>query len=270
MGKLIRTFLLVALLAAVTIQQAPAETFSFRSEVTPRNQSATIGGELTFPPGPGPHPLVIFLHACAGMDRFTQASLARYGQLLRKSGFGIYALDSFTARKLAGGQVCDPNQLRPDTGWFRVDDVFNAVQALRKHPKVDSGNLFLLGESHGALVALLAARDRPERGKLQAIAAFYPSCRPLLSTNRLNVPVIVFAAGKDDWTPAAPCIEAKKIDRMPGEEFELVVYPDAHHSFDVVRATVSKFMGFTSAYDPRASADSQKRMLEFFAKYLRR
>ena len=270
MRKLVRTISVVLVLAPVAIREASAETFSFRSEVTPRNHSATIGGELTLPPGPGPHPLVIFLHACGGMDRFSQASFVTYAQHLQKAGFGTYALDSFTARKLSGGQVCDPKNFRPDIFWFRVDDVFNATRALRSHTRVDANKLFLLGQSHGAIVALMAAIERPERGKFRAIAAYYPACRSLQNAARLNVPLIVLAAAEDDWTPAFTCIDAKKIDRVSGEEFELIVYPGAHHSFDVVRPSVSKYMGFTSAYDPRATADSRKKVLEFFAKYMRR
>jgi dienelactone hydrolase len=64
------------------------------------------------------------------------------------------------------------------------------------------------------------------------------------------------------------CDEAKKKERAPGEEIELIIYPDAYHGFDQQRPML-RYKGHTMAYDEQASADSRKRMQEFFVRYLR-
>ena len=55
--------LLVLFLFAANAQ---AEVLTFRSEVLPANLTATIGGDLAFPNGNGPYPVVILLHPCGG------------------------------------------------------------------------------------------------------------------------------------------------------------------------------------------------------------
>jgi len=64
------------------------------------------------------------------------------------------------------------------------------------------------------------------------------------------------------------CEEAKKRERTPGEEFELIIYPDAYHLFDW-QLPMRKFLGHALAYDEQATANSRKGMHEFFARYLR-
>jgi dienelactone hydrolase len=45
------------------------------------------------------------------------------------------------------------------------------------------------------------------------------------------------------------------------------MYPNAYHAFDQKRH--DKFLGHIMAYDEQATADSQKKMEEFFLRYLR-
>jgi len=159
-------------------------------------------------------------------------------------GFATYILDSFSARGLNAHQVCDGPK-GGEAGEFRLDDLFNARDALQKHPKIDKNKFF-------------AERFR-------AVAAFYPGCKALLHGLKLKSPVTIFAGGKDDWTPAPLCEEAKKRERPPGEEIELIIYPDAYHAFD---QQTHKFLGHVMVYDEQATANSRKRMQEFFARYL--
>jgi len=184
-----------------------------------------------------------------------------------KAGFATYILDSFSARGLTADDVCDGPKGR-EASEFRLDDLFNAKDALQKHPKVDKNKFFAVGQSHGATVALWAAVNTASAEPFRAVAALYPDCRALRHSLKLKSAVIIFAAGKDDWTPAPLCEEAKKKDRAPGQELELVVYPDAYHGFDQQRRMI-KYKGHTMAYEEQASADSRKRMQEFFVRHLR-
>jgi dienelactone hydrolase len=245
------------------LPSAHAETFKFKSETS----LATIGGELSFPQGRGPFPTVIFLHACGGLDQWGKASLSAHARSLTKAGFATYILDSYSARGLTADDMCDGPKLG-DAGEFRLDDLFNAREALQKHPKVDKNKFFVVGQSEGATVTIWAAVNLAKRDRFRAVAAFYPSCRGLLHGFGLKSPVIVFAGEKDDWTPARFCEEGKKRERAPGEEIELIIYPGVYHGFDQRRPMI-KYKGHVMAYDEQATADSQKRMQEFFTRYLR-
>ena len=238
---------------------AHAETFKFDSQTGLKSYTATIGGELSFPKGRGPFPVVILLHACGGLSPTDIASLSAHARSLAKAGFATYILDSFSARGLAGGKVCKGGG---EASEFRLDDLFNARDALQQHPKVDKKNFFVVGQSHGAGVALWAAVNLAKRERFKAVAAFYPNCRGVLFSVGLKSPAIVFAGAKDDWTPAPVCEEAKRKERAPGEEFELIVYPNAHHGFDQQRR--DKYLGHVMAYDEQATANSQKTMQKFF------
>ena len=243
---------------------AQADTFKFESQTGLKSYTATIGGELSFPQGSGPFPVVILLHACGGLSPTDISSLSTHARSLAKAGFATYILDSFSARGLAGGKVCKGGG---EASEFRLDDLFNARDALKQHPKVDRNNFFAVGQSHGAGVALWAAINLTKRERFRAVAAFYPKCSGVLFSVGLKTPAIVFAGAKDDWTPAPVCEDAKRRERAPGEEFELIVYPNAYHGFDQKRR--DNYLGHVMAYDEQATADSQKRMQQFFLRYMR-
>jgi len=178
---------------------AHAETFKFESKPTLSSHTATIGGELSFPQRRGPFPVVILLHGCGGLNPGAKASLSAHARSLTKAGFATYILDSFSARGL--DNICDGTKGRA-ASEFRLDDLFNAREALQKHPKLDKSKFFAVGQSHGATVALWAAVNTANRERFRAVAAFYPDCKALLHGLKLKSPAIVFAGGKDDWMPA--------------------------------------------------------------------
>jgi dienelactone hydrolase len=255
---------LFLMLVALGAPPARAETFKFASKTTMSAYTATLGGELSFPQGRGPFPVVILLHACGGLEPLGAAALSTHARSLAKAGFATYTLDSFTARGLNGGTVCkSPGQAND----FRLEDVFNARDALQRDPRVDKSKFFVAGFSHGANVALWAGINVADHERFRAVAAFYPDCRAIRHSLKLKSPIIVFAAGKDDWTPSPVCEEAKARERPPGEELQLIIYPDAYHAFDQKRH--DQYLGHVMAYDAQAAADSEKKMQEFFLRYLR-
>jgi dienelactone hydrolase len=100
----------------------------------------------------------------------------------------------------------------------------------------------------------------------RAAVAFYPYC----SLYRLTVPTLVLIGGADTWTPAFYCQFMEGRHRSDAPPLSLVVYPGAHHSFDEAEISSSvRFHGNVLAYDPAATADAQRRVREFFARWLR-
>jgi dienelactone hydrolase len=106
-----------------------------------------------------------------------------------------------------------------------------------------------------------------DRRGFRAVAAFYPHCSPLQNISPLKSGVIVFAGEKDDWTPAFSCTIAKGIDRMPGADFELIVYPEAVHGFDLDIQTQT-YIRYLVGYNAYAASDSRDRMLAFFKRHI--
>ena len=260
-----RLVFVAALLHLLLPADARAEAFAFRSEVIPKAFTATIGGELSFPRGKGPFPVVILMHPCGGLERFSLATLRAHATDLIGVGFATLILDSYGARKLTGGKVCRGGI---PTLWFRRDDAFNAMRALWSHEKVSKDNMFLLGQSDGASAALASALGGGSVGNFRAVAAYYPPCGWLGYGSRDIVsPTIVFVGEKDDWTPPGACIKAKSAGTVRGAEFEVVSYPNAYHAFDQQRRPV-KYLGHTLAYDRAATVDSRQRLKAFFIRHL--
>ena len=243
---------------------AQAEVLTLRSEVVPTSLTATIGGDLAFPNGSGPFPVVILLHPCGGLDPIGLATLRAHAQDLANVGFATYILDSYGPRNLSKGKTCETFP----TGSLRRGDAFNALAALQRHPKISKENIFLLGLSDGANAALLSAKGG-SIGQFRAIAAYYPDCERLLAEVGYvyKSPTIVFVGERDDWTPPAECIKSKSPGVVTGAEFDVISYPNAHHGFDQEHAT-RKYKEHTLSYSREATIDSRKRVKEFFIKYL--
>ncbi len=239
-----------------------AETLTFKSEVIPTDLTASLNGSLSFPAGKGPFPVVLLLHPCGGLEPFGLATLQAHASNLQSVGFGALILDSYGPRNLNGGKACEQR-----TTAFRRDDAYNALAALQRHPKVSKDNIFALGLSDGGVAALVIAKGGAS-GRFSAVAAYYPGCNPLSGIDyAIRSPTLVFVAGKDDWTPPGDCIRAKDRKIVTGAEFDVINYPNAHHGFDQQRRTI-KYKGHTLAYDAGATADSRKRVKEFFVRHL--
>jgi dienelactone hydrolase len=260
---------LVLLTSVLFRAKAHAELLSFRSEVTPNDFTATIRGDLSFPRGNGPFPVVILLHPCGGLDPVVLTTLQAHARYLLSNGFATLILDTYGPRKLTGGKMCSDRLFRSDIRYqLRRDDAFNAMVALQRQPNISKDNIFLLGLIDGASAALLSARGGPI-GQFRAIAAYYPDCGKLLGGLGYvyKSPTIAFVGEKDDWTPPAECIKSKSAGVVTGAEFEVISYPNAYHGFDQPRP-MRKVMGYTMAYDREATFDSRKRYIEFFTKNL--
>ncbi|MBR1170076.1 dienelactone hydrolase family protein [Bradyrhizobium liaoningense] len=253
---------IAAALTVLLSTRLEAETLSFESVVSPSERTAILTGTLSLPPGPGPFPVVVLMHTCGGLDRFGVATLQAHAKNLQAAGFGAFILDSFGPRNLGGGKGCGLEASR-----FRKDDAFNAKAFLERNPKVSKDNLFALGLSSGGSAAIEIARGTAE-ARFRAAAAYYPECHAFSPNFAIQSPLLIFVAGNDDWTLPDGCLRAKNIKWVAGAEFDVVEYPNAHHGFDQQRDRPFKYRGHTLAYSPDATADSRKRVIDFFVRHL--
>jgi dienelactone hydrolase len=231
-----------------------------------------LTGRFEKPPGPGPLPVVILLHNCAGIDG--SPSLAVWAQLMWAQGYATLRLDSFTARGYSN--VCaNTSQVKPSE---RAQDVLAAAYLLAVRPDVRPDRIAMLGLSHGAGTAIYVARDHEElrsgrerlaarRGKLVASVALYGGCGPSPGYPVI-IPLLALLGGNDDWTPAASCVALA--NTQANGIMQAMVYPDAYHSFDAAGGIEKPHSayGHMLAYNPAATADAHQRAVEFLYRYL--
>lgn len=245
---------------------ASAENVRFPS-VTVGNSAA--GREITAwvykPAGSGPFPAIILAHTCIGTSPHTDI----WGKLLVSWGYLVLAPDSFGPRGVKA--VCTtPTAV---TANMRVADIAGALDYLATRPDVVKGKIGIIGHSHGASTTIRSAQKLfglAQRG-LAAGVAYYPRCNPSFDTD-IDVPVLILAGDKDDWTPDERCRVLQTALARP-ELVEAVYYPNAYHSFDSRlpdRTVAGAATTHHLAYDPAAAPDAEARTKAFFAKYLNR
>ena len=266
------TVLALAAAIALGAGAAPArgETLS-----VPIAKGVTLTGELGRPSGAGPHPAVILLHGCGGINR----SVPVWARALQDAGYVTLLLDSLHGRGLTS--VCIEYQRLSMTE--RVGDVYAAAARLAAAPGIDPGRIGVLGYSHGGGTAILAsaAGARYPDVKIRAFVALWPGCGQGMSAGPL--PVLMLLGGADDWTPPERCQEIASAAKREGKPVTVVVYPGAGHGFgyphlkDQRSPTPGRMFvpgvrggrGATLIYDPAAHGDAEKQALAFLAEHLK-
>ena len=127
------------------------EPFMFES----RHDGITLHGTLTLPPGPGPHPGVVWVHGSGKTPRHESMFFPRY---LADLGFALLSFDK------RGVGESEGRYAMPDGSTFtesflrrRGADVASAMNALRKHPRIVDAPVGLIGVSQAGWVMPVAA-----------------------------------------------------------------------------------------------------------------
>ena len=129
---------------------------------------------------------------------------------------------------------------------------------------------------YGGWTALAAAtiEDRYPEIALRGFIAFYPGCGKGLALPG-TAPVLILTGGKDDWTPAGPCLPMAESSRAAGRDVTAVIYPEARHHFAGAEVRGIVFVpdarrnkGATIQYNPAAHEDSEKQILRFLKAHL--
>ena len=245
---------------------AAAQSVSFPSVAVGSSAAGPeIRGSIYKPAGPGPFPAIILAHSCAGTSRHTDV----WGRLLVSWGYLVLAPDSFGPRGTKA--VCTtPRVVTPN---MRISDIAGALDYLATRSDVIKGRIGIIGHSHGGSTVIRATQksfDLAKRG-LAGGVAYYPGCYPQFDT-AIDLPVLLLAGDKDDWTPADRCRQMVAGLAKPAL-VEAVYYPNAWHSFDSMARdrTVPGAAGKTHflSYDPAAAPDAEARTKAFFARILR-
>jgi dienelactone hydrolase len=296
-GLLARRALGLALLVGGLTACAAAAPEGTLATSAPNGAVEQIPIVIARPDGPGPFPAVVILHDCSGLGPGSSGAPGRWSRELVARGYVVLMPDSFTTRGHPGGVCTDASPSRREVGPARRRiDAYAALAHARSLPFVDGRRVGVMGGSHGGstTLAVMAAPEsggespaQDRRGGFAAAVALYPGCRAALGswrsdgsgTYRAVAPLLILIGEKDDWTPAAPCVELARSSRATQHPVDIVVYPGAHHSFDSdrpVRYVATRVnmnapagRGATTGGDPQAWADSIRRVTEFFERTLR-
>ncbi len=244
---------------------AAAQTVSFPSIAVGSSEAGPeIKGWIYKPAGPGPFRAIILAHSCSGTSPHTDT----WGRLLVSWGYLVLAPDSFGPRGTKA--VCTtPRTVTPN---MRISDIAGALDFLATRPDVIKGKIGIIGHSHGGSTVIRAAQKSfglAQRG-LAGGVAYYPGCNPQFDTG-IDLPVLLLAGDKDDWTPADRCRQMVA-GLARSDLVEAVYYPNAYHSFDsLARDRAVPGAGgkmHQLAYDSVAAPDAEARTRAFFAKIL--
>jgi len=231
-----------------------------------RAEPVRLIGYMARPAGPGPFSAVVLLHGCGGFH----SSMISWADRLSRFGYAALAIDSFGPR----GIDEDCGGLFP----YQTADGYAALRYLTTKPFVRASHVAVMGFSQGG-GSVLASLERgfveqryPE--KFRAGIAFYPMCR--FASGITTSPVLVLIGDADDWTPSSSCeaMVAGRTElgapRTPGDRslIELVIYPGAHHGFDLLDLSLAPTRGVTAhgyrvEYNEEATKNAIVRVRDF-------
>lgn len=191
----------------------------------------TVYGVLKIPEGTqGKIPAVVHVHGSGGWGKKHE----RWLKALNKMGVATFRIDCFRPR----GVSSTVGKQSEVTSPMMITDAYYALKLLSNHPRIDKDRIGIIGASKGGIVALNTAW-RPIKHaytdddlKFAFHIAIYPFCMQFEKIDMTGAPILILIGEKDNWTPAGHCIEAVNHLVKSGYDAQIILYPDAYHSFD--------------------------------------
>ena len=111
-------------------------------------------GDLLLPPGPGPHPVVVYVWGAGPTNRSAHVERSRVLRTFLDHGHGVYLYDKPGSGD-STGRLSSRRLFRQ-----RADILQAALQMLQDHPEVDGRAIGLYGSSQAAYVLAVVLADR--------------------------------------------------------------------------------------------------------------
>lgn len=228
------------------------------------------------PSGPGPFPVAIQMHGCAGSQPFQQ----RYAEDAVRAGAAVVIVDSLKPRgmsRLDGSLfVCSGMTLR---GAQRAADLYAVLHWLKSQPWADSRRAFAAGWSHGGWTIMDAMAQGDAAARMTGLTDAGPGLLQAVRGTLLVYPYAAYPSltSSRGWGQARPAVHAilggrdavvgdryprKALERLQrdGLAVDTLHFPDATHAFDD-----------DAANDPRTRyrEDYEREARAFYVKALR-
>jgi dienelactone hydrolase len=200
---------------------------------------AVILGTLRLPKkATAPVPAMVIAHGSGGVSNDREFWWADH---LNDIGVAAFVVDSFAPR---GIKETATDQTRLATA-ANVADALAAFRLLATHPRLDAQRIGVMGFSKGGQVAFYTALEPFRRAvigdqtRFAAHIPLYPYCSDwYVSEHITGAPVLVLLGGRDDYTPPEPCREYAQWFKAKGAQVDVIVYANAFHGFDSLRAPI--------------------------------
>ena len=203
--------------------------------------NARVIGELRVPDSNRDRlPAVLIVNSSPGFD----GRGTFYAEALNLGGIATLEVDVFQGKGL------------PPTPRHNLPHVYQALEHLARHPRIDANRIGIMGFSWGGNVAVLASFDELARQyanggrRFAAHLGLYPGCwkhyallvdkpgkwkdlKPTIYRRTTGSPVRILAAEKNDYDESDTC--AKFVEALPADvqrHFSLIVYPGATFGWD--------------------------------------
>jgi len=191
-----------------------------------------LAGEFSIAQGAGRLPVVVLMHGSGGVG----GNVQYWRRQLNGMGISTFIIDGMTGRGFTG---VGSNQASLGRLNF-ILDIYQALDILAKHPRVDPNRIVLMGFSRGGQGALYASLERFHRmwnrsgAQFAAYIAFYPDCATTYRDDTAVVrrPIRIFHGTPDNYNPVATCKDFVARLREAGADVQLTEYPNAAHGFD--------------------------------------
>jgi dienelactone hydrolase len=177
-------------------------------------------------------PTVILVHGSGGIG----GNIEFWQRALGRDGISTFAIDAFSGRGLTSVNTNQALVGRTNL----ILDIYRALEALAKHPRVDPERVAVMGFSRGGQATLYASLTRFDAAwnrsgiRPAAYLPVYPDCSIAFTgdTEVAPRPIRILAGGADDYNPAAFC--TAYVDRLKaaGRDVAMTIYPNGQHVFD--------------------------------------
>lgn len=228
-------------------------------------KGGTLGGYLSRPSGKGPYPGVIVIHENRGVTDY----IKEVTQNLAKEGYVGLAVN-LVSRSLGpdypGGSDEARDALSKLSDAEAMADLDAGVEYLKRQPVVFTNSIGCMGFCMGGRYSLLFAAHRKE---LKAAVVFYGrtinKITPLQPKSSIDFAPEITAPLLGNFAEAdaaIPVADVKKLEEelmKNNKIFDIKIYPEAKHGFHREGPN----------YHAEAAKDSWKRVLNWFAKYLK-
>jgi dienelactone hydrolase len=207
--------------------------------------------QTAYSPDSGPGPVIIVISGYSG-----PTSYKPYAAELAKLGYYVVLLD--------GKDILNRSQ------WPDAQNLRKAIKRATLSSQAKPGKAAVIGFSLGGGAALLHAAAMPDL--VSMVVAYYPFTREWTDkinwfTKRFSVPVLVLAAQRDRYKECCLVETARAMElaaKTYNAKFELVIYPDANHGFNLKTTAPGEPNGAYRADDDR---DAWRRATEMLRQY---
>jgi carboxymethylenebutenolidase len=186
------------------------------------SQSKNIGVVVYEPPRQGPFPALLVIHGSSGP---VSSFVGGYAQQLANLGYVVFFVHYFDA---TGTSYASFSGIRTHFPAWMIT-LADAITFARRHPKVDSRRIGMLGVSLGGYLSLsLAAKDPRITTVVSVMGGMPPE---IISETRRMPPTLLLHGEADAVVPVSEAYAVEALLKQLGTKHELKIYPGQGHSF---------------------------------------